>query len=161
MKFRCLEKSRLLPVKLKDQTSKSIQVTESLLFSSSKESEKNVEIERVSMDCDLSISEFDGLQHEAVLELLAQCIVELSPTQQTVLAMYYHENLEPTGIAACLGLTECEIEQVRVETLGLLRTMLAAQIGLAELPEIGPSTPTLGDGIKTGGVGDEPVFLSQ
>jgi len=74
------------------------------------------------------------LQHEAVLELLAQRIVELSPTQQTVLAMYYYENLEPTEIAACLGLTECEIEQVRVETLGLLRTMLAAQIGVPELP---------------------------
>jgi DNA-directed RNA polymerase specialized sigma subunit len=86
------------------------------------------------MNCDLSISEFDGLQHEAVLELLAQRIVELSPTQQTVLAMYYYENLEPTEIAACLGLTECEIEQVRVETLGLLRTMLAAQIGVPELP---------------------------
>jgi DNA-directed RNA polymerase specialized sigma subunit len=86
------------------------------------------------MDCDLSISEFDGLQHEAVLELLAQRIVELSPTQQTVLAMNYYENLEPTEIAACLGLTECEIEQVRVETLGLLRTMLAAQIGVPELP---------------------------
>jgi DNA-directed RNA polymerase specialized sigma subunit len=86
------------------------------------------------MDCDLSISEFDGLQRDAVLELLAQCIVELSPTQKTVLAMYYHENLEPTEIAACLRLTECEIEQVRVETYELLRTMLTAQIGVSELP---------------------------
>ena len=48
--------------------------------------------------------------------------------------MYYHENLEPTEIAACLGLTESETEEVRVETSGLLRTMLAAQIGLPELP---------------------------
>ena len=91
-------------------------------------------LERGSMDCDLSISEFDGLQREAVLELLAQCIVQLSPTQQTVLAMYYHENLEPTEIAACVGLTECEIEQVRVETSGLLQARLAAQIGVPELP---------------------------
>jgi DNA-directed RNA polymerase specialized sigma subunit len=83
------------------------------------------------MDCDFSISEF--FQRDAVLELLTQCIVGLSPTQQTVLAMYYHENLEPTEIAACLDLTECEIEQVRVEMLGLLRTMLAAQIGVPEL----------------------------
>jgi DNA-directed RNA polymerase specialized sigma subunit len=102
--------------------------------SSSKESENNVEIEKVSMDCDLLISEFGGLQREAVLELLAQCIVQLSPTQQTVLAMYYHENLEPTEIGARLDLTECEIEQVRVEMSGLLRTMLAAQIGVPELP---------------------------
>jgi DNA-directed RNA polymerase specialized sigma subunit len=86
------------------------------------------------MDCDFSIFEFDALQREAVLEVLVQCIVQLSPTQQTVLAMYYHENLEPTEIAACLDLTESEIEQVRVETLGLLRTMLAAQIGVPELP---------------------------
>jgi hypothetical protein len=48
--------------------------------------------------------------------------------------MYYYENLVPTGIAACLGLIECEIEQVRLETLGLLRTLLAAQIGVPELP---------------------------
>ena len=86
------------------------------------------------MDCDFSISEFDALQRDAVLELLAQCIIQLSPTQKTVLAMYYHENLEPTEIAAALGLTECEIEQVRVETSGLLRTMLAAQMGVPELP---------------------------
>ena len=86
------------------------------------------------MNCDFSISEFDALQRDAVLELLAQCIMQLSPTQKTVLAMYYHENLEPTEIAACLGLTECEIEQVRIETSGLLRTMLAAQMGVPELP---------------------------
>ena len=83
---------------------------------------------------DSSISEFDALQRDAVLDLLVQCIVQLPPTQKTVLAMYYHENLEPTEIAACLHLTECEIEQVPVETLGLLRTMLAAQIGVPELP---------------------------
>ena len=86
------------------------------------------------MDCDFSVSEFDAFNRDAVLELLSQRIVELSPTQKTVLAMYYHENLEPAEIAACLDLTECEIEQVRVETLGLLRTMLAAQIGVPELP---------------------------
>jgi len=34
----------------------------------------------------------------------------------------------------CLDLTECEIEQIRVETVGLLQTMLAGQIGLPELP---------------------------
>ena len=85
------------------------------------------------MDCHLAISEFDALRREAVLELLAECIVQLPPTQKTVLTMYYHENLEPTEIAVWLGLTECEIEQVRAETSELLRTMLAAQIGLPEL----------------------------
>jgi DNA-directed RNA polymerase specialized sigma24 family protein len=113
------------------------------------------------MDSHSSISGFDALQRDDALELLVQCIVELSPMQKTLLALYYYENLQPAEIAVCLGLTEREIDQIRAETLELLQTKLAVQIGLAELPEIGPSTPTLGDGIKTGGVGDEPVFLSQ
>jgi len=48
--------------------------------------------------------------------------------------MYYHKDLEPLEIATCLDLTECEIDQVRAETVGLLKGMLAAQIGLPELP---------------------------
>jgi DNA-directed RNA polymerase specialized sigma24 family protein len=62
------------------------------------------------------------LQREAVLELLAQCIVQLSPTQQTVLAMYYYENLPAAEIAACLGLAEHEIELIRAEAVRLLQT---------------------------------------
>ena len=48
--------------------------------------------------------------------------------------MYYHKDLEPLEIATCLDLTECEIDQVRAEKVGLLKGMLAAQIGLPELP---------------------------
>jgi hypothetical protein len=88
------------------------------------------------MDNHSSTSEFDALPRNEVLELLGQCISQLSPTQKTILAMYYHEDLEPAEIADCVGLTEGELDQVRAETLGLLRTMLAAQIGL---PEILPS----------------------
>ena len=77
-----------------------------------------------------SISEFEALPRDEVLELLVQCILQLSPTQKTILAMYYHEELEPAEIAVCVGLTEGELDQVRVETVGLLRTMLAAQISL-------------------------------
>ena len=36
-------------------------------------------------------------------------------------------------MAACLGLTEGEVDQVRAETVASLRTMLAAQIGFPEL----------------------------
>ena len=113
------------------------------------------------MDSDSSISGFDALQRDDALELLVQCIAELTPTQKTLLALYYHEDLQPVEIAACLGLTEGEIDQIRAETLELLQTKLAVRIGHAELPETGPSTPTLGGGIKIGGVGDEPVLLSQ
>ena len=96
------------------------------------------------MDCDSSI--FDALQRDDVLELLVQCIAQLPQTPKTVLAMYYHENLQPIEIAAFLALTECEIEQVRAETSGLLRTMLAAQLaelrqrrqGAAERPGVLP-----------------------
>jgi len=81
-----------------------------------------------------SISEFEALPRDEVLELLVQCILQLSPTQKTILAMYYHEELEPAEIAACVGLTEGELDQVRAETVQLLRTMLAARISLPELP---------------------------
>jgi hypothetical protein len=86
------------------------------------------------MNSHSSISDFDAFDRNEVLSLLVQCIAELSPTQKTVLALYYHENLQLAEIATCVGLTECEIDQIRAETLALLRTMLAAQIGLAELP---------------------------
>jgi DNA-directed RNA polymerase specialized sigma subunit len=84
------------------------------------------------MDCDSSISEFDALPRDAVLELLVRCIAQLSPKQKSILALYYHEDLEPIEIAACLGLAECEIDQVRAEAVGLLQSMLAAEIGLPE-----------------------------
>src|SRR6516164_5076161 len=86
------------------------------------------------MGDDPSVSEFDALQSDDVLELLVQYIAQLSPTQKTVLALYYHEDLEPIEIAACLGLTECQIDQVRTEAVGLLQSMLAAKIRLTELP---------------------------
>jgi len=86
------------------------------------------------MDIHSSISEFDALSRDEVLELLVQCISRLSPTQKTILALYYHEDVEPAEIAACVGLTEDELDQVRAETVGLLQTMLIAQIGLPELP---------------------------
>ena len=79
-------------------------------------------------------SEFDALQRDDVLERLAQRIAQLPPTQKTVLALYYHEDLEPAEIATCLDMTESEIDQIRAETVGLLQTMLATQMGLPEPP---------------------------
>ena len=113
------------------------------------------------MDSHSPVSEFDAFERSDVLEPLVQCIEQLTPMQKTILALYYHEDLELVEIAACLGLTECEIEQIRAETVGLLRTMLAGQIGLPEPPETGPPTRTLGSGVQTGSVGDEPVLLSH
>jgi DNA-directed RNA polymerase specialized sigma24 family protein len=81
-----------------------------------------------------------------VLELLVQCIAQLPLTQKTVLVMYYHENPDLAEIAAYLDLTECEIERIRAETVGLLQTMLAGQIGLRELP-VSLEQPRDADGI--------------
>jgi DNA-directed RNA polymerase specialized sigma24 family protein len=38
-----------------------------------------------------------------------QSISQLSPTQKTMLAMYYHEDLEPAEIAACVGLVDWNV----------------------------------------------------
>ena len=81
-----------------------------------------------------SFSEFDTLPRDEVLELLFQCMSRLSRTQKTILAMHYHEGLGPAEIAACVGLTEGELDRVRADTVELLRTTLAAQIGLPKLP---------------------------
>jgi hypothetical protein len=110
------------------------------------------------MGDDPSVSEFDALQSDDVLELLVQYIAQLSPTQKTVLALYYHEDLEPIEIAACLGLTECQIDQIRDETVELLQSMLASQIRLASLPETYPSVRTLEAEPRPGWVGDEPIL---
>jgi DNA-directed RNA polymerase specialized sigma subunit len=78
--------------------------------------------------------EFDASQRDDIVELLARCIAELPPTEKTLLALYYHEDLEVTEIATCLGLTDCEIDRIRTESVRLLQSMLAAQIDLPELP---------------------------
>ena len=90
------------------------------------------------MDCDFSIFECDALQREAVLELLAQCIVQLPETPKKILAMYYHENLELSEIAIGFGLTEDEIDLIRTQTVRLLQTNLFRDLeqldGLNEIP---------------------------
>ena len=79
------------------------------------------------MNCHFLISKFDALEHDEVLQLFVRCIAELPPTQKTVLAMYYHEHLQPAEIATAFGLTEFEIDQIRAKALAALQTMLAAQ----------------------------------
>jgi DNA-directed RNA polymerase specialized sigma subunit len=66
----------------------------------------------------------DPLQRKRDILLLARRIGELPRAQKLVLAMYYYENLKPTEIAACLGLTEREIELIRAQTVRLLQANL-------------------------------------
>jgi hypothetical protein len=48
---------------------------------------------------------------------------QLPPTQKTFWPCTITKTRSYLKIAACLDLTECEIEQIRVETVGLLQTM--------------------------------------
>jgi DNA-directed RNA polymerase specialized sigma subunit len=70
------------------------------------------------------ISEFDASERGEVLSRLVQRIVQLPPTPKKVLAMYYYENLQPAEIAACLGLTEHDIDLIRAQTVRLLQNDL-------------------------------------
>jgi len=68
------------------------------------------------------VSEFDGLERNKILSLLVGRIARLPPTPKKVLAMYYCENLQPAEIAACLGLSEHDIELIRAQTVRFLRS---------------------------------------
>ena len=66
--------------------------------------------------------EFDALSREKILSLLVERIAGLPSTPKQVLAMYYYENLEPAEIAACLGLSEHDIELIRAQTVRFLQS---------------------------------------
>ena len=68
--------------------------------------------------------EFDPSGRNKVLELLVQRIVQLPRIPKKILAMYYYENLRPAEIAARFGLSENEIELIRVQTVRSLRNKL-------------------------------------
>ena len=72
--------------------------------------------------------ELDPSDSNKILELLTQRIAQLSRIPKKVLAMYYYENLQPTEIAAGLGLTESEIELILAQTVRLLRKKLVADL---------------------------------
>jgi RNA polymerase sigma factor for flagellar operon FliA len=72
--------------------------------------------------------ELDPSDSNKILELLTQRIAQLSRIPKKVLAMYYYENLQPTEIAAGLGLTENEIELILAQTVRLLRKKLVADL---------------------------------
>ena len=54
------------------------------------------------MNSHSSISEFDVLPRDEVLALLVQSISQLSPMQKPIVAMYYHEDLEPEALFSAL-----------------------------------------------------------
>ena len=56
-------------------------------------------------------------ERKETLWLLELRIALLPDTAQRVLALYYLENARPSQIAACLGLTQSEINRIRAETV--------------------------------------------
>src|SRR5580704_11515355 len=66
----------------------------------------------------------DSLDRKEVLLLLTQRMAELPDTPKKVLAMYYHENMRLSEIAACFSVSESRICQIHKQTIGLLRNYL-------------------------------------
>jgi DNA-directed RNA polymerase specialized sigma subunit len=60
------------------------------------------------------------LRDNDLLQILAQRIEKLSPKAKKILAMYYHENFTLSEIATGFGLNDCQIDEIRAQTVGLL-----------------------------------------
>ena len=91
------------------------------------------------MDCQrtgLLPREFDAVDRHKILWLLVHCIAKLPPKPKKILALYYHEDISLTDIAAGFGLTENEIDQMRAKTLRVLQMMVTTQLNAA-LPHKG------------------------
>ena len=78
--------------------------------------------------------EFDPSDRNEAVELLAQRIAQLPRIPMKVLAMYYYENLGSAEIANGLGLTGNEVEQIRTETVRLLRNELVSDLEQSDKP---------------------------
>ena len=79
-------------------------------------------------------SAFAALGHDEAFSLLIQCIAQLPRPLKSILALYYFENFGVSEIADCLALPEGQIEQILAKTVGILRTMLAVRLSVAQIP---------------------------
>ncbi len=66
----------------------------------------------------------DRMEHEELLQLVAQRIEQLPDIPRKILAMYYHENMRLAEIAAVFGLTESRICQIHSQTVLALRAFV-------------------------------------
>jgi RNA polymerase sigma factor for flagellar operon FliA len=72
----------------------------------------------------------DRMEHEELLQLVAQRIQQLPDIPRKILAMYYFENMRLAEIAAVFGLTESRICQIHSQTVLGLRATLQRQRNL-------------------------------
>ena len=62
----------------------------------------------------------DALKRKEIISLLVERMAQLPELQRKVLAMYYHENMQLSKIAAVFGVTESRIYQIREQAVGVL-----------------------------------------
>ena len=74
---------------------------------------------------DCRISAPDALEHKEIIAVLAERISQLPELQKKVLAMYYHENMQLSEIAAIFAVTDSQIFKIRGQALAVLRKYLA------------------------------------
>jgi RNA polymerase sigma factor for flagellar operon FliA len=72
----------------------------------------------------------DRMEHEELLQLVAQRIQQLPDIPRKILAMYYFENMRLAEIATVFGLTESRICQIHSQTVLALRATLQRQRSL-------------------------------
>jgi RNA polymerase sigma factor for flagellar operon FliA len=72
----------------------------------------------------------DRMEHDELLQLVAQRIQQLPDIPKKILAMYYFENMRLAEIAAVFGLTESRICQIHSQTVLSLRASLQRQRSL-------------------------------
>lgn len=63
----------------------------------------------------------DALKRKEIILLLVERMAQLPELQKKVLAMYYHENMQLSKIAAVFGVTESRIYQIREQAVAVLR----------------------------------------
>jgi DNA-directed RNA polymerase specialized sigma subunit len=69
-------------------------------------------------------SPFEILERKRLLALLVERLEQLPPMAKKILAMHYHEDLKLSEIAPCFGLSEFQIEEIRIQTVELLKNYL-------------------------------------
>ena len=72
----------------------------------------------------------DRMEHEELLQLVAEKIQQLPEIPRKILAMYYFENMRLAEIAAVFHLTESRICQIHSQTVLGLRATLQRQRSL-------------------------------
>ncbi|MEM8486313.1 MAG: FliA/WhiG family RNA polymerase sigma factor [Bacteroidota bacterium] len=80
---------------------------------------------------DEALIAFDRVDKASLHAYIGTLIKDLSEREQTILALYYYENLTLREIAGLLGLTEARISQILGKVLLTLRTRLAKTKSLA------------------------------